>query len=684
MAQTVQDSADVFYRHLEINELTVTGLTGQSRLKEMPAPVSIVSQRDLQATASTNIIDAIARQPGISQITTGGGISKPVIRGLGFNRVAVISDGVRQEGQQWGDEHGVEVDGQAVGQVEILKGPYSLMYGSDAMAGVLILHPRYALPLGQTQVNVTTEYQTNNGLWGYSADFAGNRQGMVWDGRWSQKQAHSYKSPRDGYVAGSQFCEQSARMMLGANRRWGHSHLTATYYHLTPSIIEGDQGLYPDETDGGGPKTYSKTLPFQQVYHYKLVSENMFGLGDDGQLKLTLAYQQNRRQEYEESPDEYGLYFRLHTMNYDLRYLMSAAGGWRLAAGLGGMWQRSQNLGDEFLIPSYSLFDAGIFSTVSRQVGCWNLVGGVRIDRRTLHSHALSDNGTWRFEAFRRHFVGLSASFGAVCNLTPQLDLRANVSRGFRAPNMSEMGSNGVHEGTARYERGNRYLHAEHSLQFDLGLDFSSNHLSAQLALFANRIDNYIYLHRTAGEVSDGEGDIYPVYSYGDGDARILGFEAMVDIHPLHRIHFENTFSMVDAVQMHQPHISIYLPFTPAPRWTSELKYEITHKGRMLNNTYVSLCTECFLRQGHCHWADGTETATPSYTLLHFEGGTDVNLRGRHVASLYLTASNLLNRAYQNHLSRLKYIETNPSTGRQGLCNMGRNMVMKLVVPIQL
>ena len=133
------DSTDVFFRHLNLNEIMVTGVTGDTKLKHATAPVSIVTPQILRATASTNIIDAISHQPGISQLTTGGSISKPIIRGLGYNRVVVMSEGVRQEGQQWGDEHGVEVDGSSVGSVEILKGPASLMYGSDAMAGVVTL-----------------------------------------------------------------------------------------------------------------------------------------------------------------------------------------------------------------------------------------------------------------------------------------------------------------------------------------------------------------------------------------------------------------------------------------------------------------------------------------------------------------------------------------------------------------
>ena len=144
---------------------------------------------------SANIIDALATQPGISQITTGSGISKPVIRGLGYNRVVVVSDGIRQEGQQWGDEHGIEIDEFDVSKVEILKGPASLMYGSDAMAGVINMFTAPVLPQGKKQLNVLTNYQTNNGLMAYSLNFAGHKNVFVWDLRYSHKQAHAYQKP---------------------------------------------------------------------------------------------------------------------------------------------------------------------------------------------------------------------------------------------------------------------------------------------------------------------------------------------------------------------------------------------------------------------------------------------------------------------------------------------------------
>ena len=692
-----EDSTDVFFRHLNLNEITVTGVTGDTKLKHATAPVSIVTPQILKATAATNIIDAISHQPGVSELTTGGSISKPIIRGLGYNRVVVMSEGVRQEGQQWGDEHGVEVDGSSVYSVEILTGPASLMYGSDAMAGVVILHAQPTLPEGEIHANVSTEYQTNNGLFNYNLSIAGNQKGFVWDAHYSDKMAHAYKNKYDGYVPGSQFRERAGRLMLGTNQSWGHSRLIWTAYHLTPSIVEGERDPETGELECNSDdvKTYSKALPFQQVKHYKLVWDNSLNLSS-GYLKAIIGYQQNRRQEFEESADEYGIFLKLHTLTYDLRYVTNENNGWKFSTGIGGMYQKSVNEGEEYLIPDSRLFDFGIYATATKTLGeKWTLNGGVRYDHRRLHGYELIEDGDLRFTDFIRRFNGLTGSVGAVCNINEHFNLRLNLARGFRTPNISELASNGVHEGSLRYEIGNQNLKAEYSLQADLGLDFNSNYVSAQLALFANRIDNYIFTHRVL-EVIDPD---YLTYAYTQGDARLLGFEAGIDFHPIHSIHFSNTFSYVNAQQLHASDDTKYLPFTPAPHWTSELKWELFHHSHNtvnhhhtsdaahrspLNNLYFAVGLDCYMKQSNIYSADDTETETPGYALLSLSAGTDIQVKGKKIAELYITADNLLDKAYQNHLSRLKYTDINVVTGRQGVFNMGRNITFKLVIPIRM
>lgn len=654
----------------KLSEVVVTGLTGATALKNTSTPITVVTRRELAQTSATNIIDAVAHQPGMAQITTGGGISKPVIRGLGYNRVVVVNNGIRQEGQQWGDEHGIEIDPQAVGSVEILKGPASLMYGSDAMAGVIVMHSNPLPTLGSTHGSATSEYQTNNGLFAYSINAGGNHNGFVWSSRWSQKLAHAYKNARDGYVNGSQFRERAFTQLIGLNKQWGYSHITLSYYHLTPSIVEDEEDDSHNtsiiEDENHGTKSYGIALPYQQIHHYKAVIDNTFLMGD-GNVKAIIGYQQNRRQEFEEA-DECGLDFRLHTINYDVRYTSpTISGGWRMVAGTSGMYQHSLNEGTEYLVPAYRLFDYGIFSTTTHDRGRWHFSGGLRYDQRHLTSFALKEDGKERFSRFSRRFSGLTGSLGAVLNATDRLNLRLNLARGFRAPNISELGSNGEHEGTGRYEIGNHGLASETSWQADFGIDFSLPWLFVQASTFINRISNYVFLERITTQSEN-----LPTYRFSAGNARLMGGELLVDIHPLEKMHFENTFSYVDAVQLGKHGGERYLPFIPAPRWTSNVRFDLAHKY----NAFASIGVEYYMKQNHAHTANDTETATPAYTLLNASASTDIVLKGRIIATLTLTANNITNCSYKSHLSRLKYIGTN------GFYNMGRNIGMKISIPI--
>lgn len=649
-----------------MQEVVVTGLTGNILKKDSPTPITVVGAAQLNATPSTNIIDAISKQPGVAQITTGSGISKPVIRGLGFNRVVVVNDGVRQEGNQWGGEHGIEIDPQSISSAEILKGPASLMYGSDAMAGVIIFHDEVLPAPGKVVANASTEYQTNNGLFDYSVNAKGNNGGVVWSGRWSDKMAHAYKNRSDQYVLGSQYRERAAEGLVGINRKWGYSRLTLDYYHLTPGMVEGERGY---------SHSYGKSLPFQQVHHYKAVAENTLFLGK-GTLKAIMAYQQNRRQEFEVSPEEPGLDFMLHTVNYDVKYKLPITDKLNMATGIGGMWQRSLNKGSEYLIPAYQLFDIGAFATTTYNTGKWVLSGGMRVDNRHLHSFELEG----LFDRFSRDFTGVTGSVGAVYNATENMTFRMNVARGFRAPNLGELASNGVHEGTVTYEIGNHSLRPEYSWQADLGWDYTSKMLTTSLAIFTNFIDNYIFTQKLDGVKTDG----YDTYKYIQGDARLIGGEASVDFHPVDRLHWANTFSYVNSVQLHQPADSKYLPYTPAPRWTADIRYDIVRDGTTLNNAYAAVQMECNLRQNHYYALNGTETATPSYTLFNVLAGTDIRTNGKKRASIYLSCNNIFDRIYQSHLSRLKYLGVNPANGRTGIFNMGRNFTVKVMIPIEI
>lgn len=697
----------------ELHEVVVTGLSKAAEKNRTPTPISSISPTQLLQNSSTNMIDALARQPGISQVTTGSGISKPVIRGLGYNRVVTLNDGIRQEGQQWGDEHGIEIDEFTISKVEILKGPASLSYGSDAIAGVINLLTAPTLPDGRMEGNVLANYQTNNGLMAYSANFAGNRKGFIWDTRYSNKMAHAYKNKYDGYVLNSGYKENTVTGIIGLNKSWGYAHLHLSMYNLSPGIVEGERDsatgefvkpiALTDSTESTSIgtekdfKSYTPLTPYQKINHYKAVLNNSFFFGN-GNLKTTIGFQQNLRQEYGNilRLNQYGLSLLLNTFNYDVRYIFPERNNFNVSTGVNGMQQLSQNKGVEFLVPEYNLFDIGVFAIAKKNFDKLDISGGLRYDSRTEHGKELFLNaegakvenngfGTQKFTAFNSTFTGVSGSIGATYQFSEHIFTKLNLSRGFRAPSIGEVGANGVHGGTTRYEIGNPNLKAENSLQLDYALGINSTHITAEVDLFSNSISNFIF-SRKMESVFGGDSltQGYSTFKFVSGDANLLGGEISIDIHPhpMDWLHFENTFAYVQSTQKNQPDSTKYLPFTPAPKFTSELKATKKALGKNLSNAYLKIEMDNYLMQDKFYAAFGTETKTSGYTLLNLGMGADVSAKNKTIFSFYISVNNLMDIAYQSHLSRLKYQGENFVTGRTGVYNMGRNISFKLLVPI--
>ncbi|MEZ4899986.1 MAG: TonB-dependent receptor [Saprospiraceae bacterium] len=699
---------------MELNEVVVTGLSKSAEKKRTPTPITTISPAQLKQVNATNIIDALATQPGIDQVTTGPGISKPVIRGLGYNRVVVVNDGIRQEGQQWGDEHGIEIDEYGVNRVEILKGPASLAFGSDAMAGVINFLPSPTLPKGKIQGGVLANYQTNAGLIGGSANLAGNLNDYIWDVRYSGKMAHAYQNKYDGYVFNSGFRENTLSGILGMIKSWGYSNLHFSIYDMTPGIVEGERdsvtGKFIKPVDVNGQegesiatsndfKSYTPEVPYQNIHHYKLVSNSSFVLGN-GSLKTILGWQQNQRQEFADvlAPDDYELYFLLNTVNYDVRYNFPEFNKWNISAGVNGMYQLSQNKGVEFLIPDYHLFDFGIFTLARKTFDKLDISGGLRYDTRSeigdaLYLNAFGErtdhpdgNSEEQFASFNSRFGGLSGSLGATFQINEEVFTKLNLSKGFRAPNIAELSANGVHEGTVNYIIGVPTLKAESSIQWDYALGMNSKYITAEVDLFYNHLNNYIFLEKLNGALGgDSLTEGYQTYKYTSGDAHLYGGEISVDIHPapVDWLHFENAFSWVRAVQTDQPDSTRYLPFTPAPKLTSELKANVKNLGKGITNAFLMIGVDQYFRQDKVYSAYGTETPTPGYALLNVGFGADIMANDRTLFSLLVSANNLTDVAYQSHLSRLKYEAVNNATGRMGVYNIGRNISMKVVVPLE-
>jgi len=704
------------YTATEINNVVITGLSKATDQKRTPASISVVPKLILLQSASTNIIDALAMQPGISQITTGTGISKPVIRGMGYNRVVVVHDGIRQEGQQWGDEHGIEIDEYSVDNVEILKGPASLAYGSDALAGVINMLSAPTLPENKIKAHLTSSYQTNNGLIGFSAGITGNRNGFVWDIRYSNKIAHAYRNHYDGYVLNSGLRENSGGILIGLIKHWGYAQLKMCTYNITPGLIEGERDSLSgnfsraiainDSTEGfetvtgKSLKSYDPITPYQKIHHYKVILNSNLIIGNSS-LKTVVGFQQNQRQEFGNvlKPDLYDLYFLLNTMSYDIRYALPEFSNFSISTGVNGMYQTSMNKGDEFLVPEYNLFDFGFFVLARKALNKVDLSGGLRFDNRSergkdLYLNALGEktmisdeDAIQKFASFNSAFSGFSGSIGLTWQISNAFFTKLNVSRGFRAPNIGELGSNGVHEGTLRYEVGDADLKPEMSSQIDFILGINSEHVSAELDLFNADIQHYIY-SRKLNSVDGGDSltEGLETFKFVSGNARLNGGEIRIDLHPhpLDWLHFENTFSMVKGQQKNQPDSTKYLPMIPAPKILSSVRIDIKKLNNTFSKAYLKFEIEHTFLQNQYFEAYDTETKTPAYTLINLGLGTDISAIDKMLCSLYISVNNINDTAYQSHLSRLKYGPVNFKTGRSGVYNMGRNISFKLVIPVNL
>jgi iron complex outermembrane receptor protein len=690
---------------VENQGVTVTGVSGASTTKKTPIPVVIIRKEALLKEASTNLIDALSKTPGVSQISTGPAISKPSIRGLGYNRVVLINDGVRQEGQQWGDEHGIEVDEYGVSKAEILKGPASIMYGSDALAGVVNFISVVPAPQGVVRGNILSNYQSNNRLRGFHGDIGGNHYGFIWGINGTYKAAADYQNKNDGYVFNSKFNEKDISGYIGLNKSWGFAHLLVSSFDQTPGLVEGDRddatGKFVKLVNNAGNeeqeianeadfKSTDPFIPRQHIKHFKISTDNSFNIGKN-RLVITGGYQRNQRQEYGNvlDPSETELYFDLRTVNYNFQYQFAEKNNWKFSTGINGMQQTNENKGIEQLIPEYSLFDIGGFIYARKTIDKLTMSGGIRFDNRSIDSKELVEGSDIKFLGFKKNFSNVSASAGLSYEPSNSIVLKLNIARGFRAPSIPELASNGAHEGTNRYEYGEQNLGSEKSFQLDAGFDMNSEHVSLSASLFYNAVNDFIFYSKLSSVnggdsiIVDGTDQLY-AFRFRQNNAALYGAELNLDIHPhpLDWLHFENTFSYVRGKLSEVQDGSDNLPFIPAARLINELRADFLRKGKSFRNLYAKIELDNTFSQNNPFTGFNTETKTPGYSLLNIGMGGDISVKGKTIFSLFLAANNITDLAYQSHLSRLKYLEPNQVTGRSGVYNMGRNFSVKLNIPL--
>jgi iron complex outermembrane receptor protein len=461
--------------------------------------------------------------------------------------------------------------------------------------------------------------------------------------------------------------------------------------------------------------SYKISALHQHVQHYDFYDANSFDLGS-GRLAVNLAFQKSIRREFSHPEVQIpGLYLLLNTYTYDTKYYFNEKNGFSVTAGINGMYQDNNvTKGTEYIIPSYHQFDVGPFVYISKRMDKMEISGGLRYDVRDYNSqdlyastdpvtgfdHVVTGKDTagaqHLFSAYQHTFSGMSGSIGLSYKFNDQFSMKANLGRGYRAPNVSEISANGVHPGTNMYQIGNLNFKPEFSLQEDLGATFNSTHVTINADVFNNNIQNYIY-NEKLDNVAGQDSVIVPgnqTFKFVASRANLYGGELSIDIHPhpWDWLHFENSLSMVYAVNRgvagegKLSDSAKYLPFIPPLHTISELRANIKKAGNIFANAFVKVQFEVYATQNRVYLLNNTETPTPGYQLFNAGFGTDVlNKKGKSMFNIYFLGNNLFNVAYQSGLNRLKYFEPYPGnfTGHDGIYNMGRNFSIKVNVPLR-
>lgn len=636
--------------HHALNEVEIISVRG-GKQSEVVTPVVSRSVQDLNMIQRLNLMEGIATMPGVQSLNTGVGIGKPVIRGLSGNRVLTYFQGIRYENQQWGNDHGLGITDLGVSRVEVIKGPASLQFGSDALGGVIFLIDDEFAPLDHTEITLKSNVESVNLFTGNKIWVKTSSKRLRISGGFGFNSAADYQLPSGDYVNSSYFQDRYGRLNLNWGKKRNFNTLRYSYQqsfvglpgHSHDSIVQYDE-LVREES------MRSFRTPRQEVStHVASWESNTYF--KKSSLQTTLGWNFNRLTELEEKITIPAVRFNTHSIPYTFKWKLQVKPAFDLQLGAQGMFQNTENApeAEEKLVENTQTFDNGVFAIAHKK---WNKLSaqvGLRGDVRKVQLLESDQNRT---------FYGFNGSAGIVYSLKKQ-QIRLNYSSGFRAPTAYELTANGQHHGSFRYEIGDPNLKSEVAHQFDIAYELNGEHLAVTINPFINYVTNYIDLESTDSII-----DALPVFRYNQLDYALLtGGDIGLHYHPhfAHFLHIETSYSYLFT----ENELGNSLNLVPQNRLISSLKFTFSRKGKFRLN-HIALEHQYFDRAQRF---GSFETASPSYQLVNI-GLSSSYLTKNFQMEFNTGVKNLLNETYIPHTSQMK---------RLNLAQPGRSIYIQLV-----
>ncbi|HKI44622.1 MAG TPA: TonB-dependent receptor [Balneolales bacterium] len=644
-----QDSMRIVLRQSTLNlpGLTVTGTPQATDALSSSQSIVSVDQKQFQRNSGATAMSAIRNLPGVSLVTTGSGIAKPVIHGLSSQRIVVMVNGVRQEAQNWGPDHGPEISTFNVNRIEVVKGPSSVLYGAGALGGVVnVIGP--GLPTSDNGThklggNLYLQGFSNNNQGAGAISLHGASGSFGYRAQFSHRAAGDISTP-DGKLSNSGLRKTNGSFMIGTTQSWGsvsldYNHL---YQHLQIHDAPGSTGFQPLKND-------------LLHVHANIPTK-------DFRLEVQAGYQMNDRREFDAATDNQpSLHLKLNTGTVDVQMHHNPIGPLYGTMGFSTMIQTNRSLAANKLIPGYNLQNFAGFLYEQAKFGPLNLSAGGRFDTRNLD---VSDTPAMNIRAVNRKYSAFSGSVGAAVHLTADLSLSANLGHAWRAPTAFEMFANGVHEGTYQYDIGSPDLVPETATNIQGSLKWITSKVVAEVSAYNNGINKYIYGDPT-GKFDPKSG--YQIYDLKQANARIRGIDASLQAEVTDWLSLNGGYSMLrgDNLKLHVP-----LPYMPANHGDIGLRIQKRELG-IFHDPYLSIQTSFYAKQDR---VAPNEPDSKAYTLANVSLGSQLNV-GKTPVQCDIIVDNLFNKAYIDHLSRYRDLPA---------LNPGRNIVLKVQIPFTL
>jgi len=666
------------------DEVIVTGdrdlageLTGSSQ------SILVLPPSELEERRGQTLGETLESLPGVSSLTTGPAVSKPVLRGVHSARVLVLNAGVTQEGQQWGGDHAPEIDPFAPARIEVLKGAASVQYGAGAIGGVIRIEP----PKLPTRPGMGGRFNTNL--------FSNNKQGagsvllqgamrglglLKWRVQGSLRRAGDARAPVH-VIRNSGFDERDYSMALGFTTDRVDTEAYFSHFGTWIGIFKGAhignttdlrRTIERGEPTIVGSFTYEIDNPRQRVDHDLLSVRSLVRFEGKGNLELRYGQQYNRREEWDSqargggAPPRPGFSQGLQTHSGDVTFQHRNFGNWYGKVGASGMRQRNTRFTTGFLIPDFRAYSFGVFALESWTKAKMTVETGLRYDYRWMEIYSntgrrateIVDGGVFTYS-------NMTGVLGLIYELTPDLAVAGNIGRAWRPPGVNELYSHGVHHGTAQFEIGDKELDTESSLNTDLTLRYQGDRGRGELGIFRSQYSNYISLLPADDLVLTIRG-AFPKFTYVQSDAVIQGFDGYLEYELTEHVetHLSASFVRGRNTAENEP-----LYQMPSTRIIAGLSFHLPTAGRLLD-AGIGFESRFVMRQNN--FPEGIDYADPpaGYSLFDLDLHAEIAVADQPVR-VQFGIHNLFNQRYRDYLSRFRYFIDNP----------GRNFTFGLSIP---